>query len=145
MRALISVSDKQHVVTLAQALTALNIELVSTGNTQRLLAEHGLSVRSVSDLTGFPEMLDGRVKTLHPAIHGAILARRDLDTHLQQLTEHAIAPIDIVVVNLYPFAQTIARPDVLLQQALEQIDIGGVALVRAAAKNFPAVLPLVNP
>ncbi|NJK79571.1 MAG: bifunctional phosphoribosylaminoimidazolecarboxamide formyltransferase/IMP cyclohydrolase [Chloroflexaceae bacterium] len=145
MRALISVSDKQHVVTLAQALTALNIELVSTGNTQRLLTEHGLSVRSVSDLTGFPEMLDGRVKTLHPAIHGAILARRDLDTHLQQLTEHAIAPIDIVVVNLYPFAQTIARPDVLLQQALEQIDIGGVALVRAAAKNFPAVLPLVNP
>lgn len=145
MRALISVSEKQGIVAFANALSDLGIELVSTGNTHRLLSEAGLTVQRVSQVTGFPEILDGRVKTLHPAIHGAILAQRDLTTHHQQLVEHNIIPIDIVVVNLYPFAQTIARPDALLTDALEQIDIGGVALIRAAAKNFPSVLPLVDP
>lgn len=145
MRALISVWDKQDIVEFARALAGLGIELISTGNTQRLLTEAGLSVQPVSAVTGFPEILDGRVKTLHPAIHGGILARRDVPTHQQQLAEHDIAAIDIVVVNLYPFAQTIAQPEVTLETALEQIDIGGVALLRAAAKNFPAVLPLVDP
>jgi phosphoribosylaminoimidazolecarboxamide formyltransferase/IMP cyclohydrolase len=145
MRALISVWDKQGIVPFAQGLAELGIELISTGNTHRILSEAGLTVQSVSEATGFPEILDGRVKTLHPAIHGGILARRDLPGHQQQLLEHEIGPIDMVVVNLYPFAQTVARPDVLLTDALEHIDIGGVALLRAAAKNFPSVLPLVEP
>ncbi len=145
MRALVSVWDKRGIVTCARALLELGVELVSTGNTQRLLDEHGISSRAVSDLTGFPEILEGRVKTLHPAVHGGILARRDRESHQQQLAEHGIGAIDIVIVNLYPFAQTVARPDVTLDEALEQIDIGGVALVRAAAKNFPAVLPIVDP
>lgn len=145
MRALISVWNKEGVVEFARDLATLGVELISTGNTQRLLAEAGVPVQPVSAITGFPEILDGRVKTLHPAIHGGILARRDLPSHQQQLAEHHIAAIDIVVVNLYPFAATIAQPDVTLDAALEQIDIGGVALLRAAAKNFPAVLPLVDP
>jgi phosphoribosylaminoimidazolecarboxamide formyltransferase/IMP cyclohydrolase len=145
VRALISVWDKQHIVACARDLAALDVELISTGNTQRMLAEAGLAVRSVSEVTGFPEILGGRVKTLHPAIHGGILAQADNEAHQQQLAEHAIGQIDIVIVNLYPFAQTIARPDVALDEALEQIDIGGVALIRAAAKNFPHVLPIVDP
>lgn len=145
MRALISVWDKRGVIKLAQSLTALEIELISTGNTQRLLAEAGVPSRPVSDVTGFPEILDGRVKTLHPAIHGGILARRDMPAHQQQLAAHGLSTIDLVIVNLYPFAQTVAQPDVTLAEALEQIDIGGVALLRAAAKNFPFVLPLVDP
>lgn len=145
MRALISVWDKQGVVDFARALTELDVELISTGKTQHLLAEAGITAQPVSAVTGFPEILDGRVKTLHPAIHGGILARRELPAHQQQLVEHAIGLIDLVVVNLYPFAQTIARPDTSLAEALEQIDIGGVALLRAAAKNFPAVLVLVDP
>jgi phosphoribosylaminoimidazolecarboxamide formyltransferase/IMP cyclohydrolase len=145
VRALISVWDKEGIVTCARDLAALDVELVSTGNTQRMLAEVGLTVRSVSEVTGFPEILGGRVKTLHPAIHGGILAQPDNEAHQQQLAEHAISQIDIVIVNLYPFAQTIARPDVTLDEALEQIDIGGVALIRAAAKNFPHVLPVVDP
>ncbi len=140
-----SVWNKQDIVLCARALADMHIELVSTGNTQRLLAEVNIPVRPVSDLTGLPEILDGRVKTLHPAIHGGILARRDLESHQQQLAEHAIGLIDIVIVNLYPFAQTVARPDVTLAEALEQIDIGGVALLRAAAKNFPFVLPICDP
>jgi phosphoribosylaminoimidazolecarboxamide formyltransferase/IMP cyclohydrolase len=145
VRALISVWDKQDIVACARDLAALDVELVSTGNTHRVLSEAGLAVRSVSELTGFPEILGGRVKTLHPAIHGGILAQADNETHQQQLAEHAIGQIDLVIVNLYPFAQTIARPDVALEEALEQIDIGGVALIRAAAKNFPHVLPIVDP
>jgi phosphoribosylaminoimidazolecarboxamide formyltransferase / IMP cyclohydrolase len=149
MRALISVWDKQHVVEFARGLASLNldgpVEFVSTGNTRRLLDEAGLPVRSVSEVTGFPEILDGRVKTLHPSIHGGILARRDLPAHQQELATHQIGPFDLVVVNLYPFAQTIAQPGITLSDALEHIDIGGVALVRAAAKNFPAVLPVVDP
>lgn len=145
MRALISVWDKQHLVELARRLVALEVTLISTGNTSRVLAEAGLPVRSVSEVTGFPEILDGRVKTLHPAIHAGILARRDLPLHQQQLHAHHIETIDIVVVNLYPFAQTIAQPGTTLSDALEHIDVGGVALLRAAAKNFPAVLTLVDP
>lgn len=145
MRALISVYDKTGVVALAQALHALGVTLISTGNTQRLLTEAGLPAQAVSAVTGFPEILDGRVKTLHPAIHGGLLARRDRPAHLAQLTEHGLAPIDLLVVNLYPFQATVARPDATLEEAVEQIDIGGVALLRAAAKNFAGVLPLVDP
>lgn len=145
MRALISVWDKSGVVEFARALCELGIEIISTGNTQRLLAQSAIAARPVSDVTGFPEILGGRVKTLHPAIHGGILAQRDLPDHQQQLATHGLGTIDLVIVNLYPFAQTIARPNVMLAEALEQIDIGGVALLRAAAKNFPFVLPLVDP
>ena len=145
MRALLSVYDKSGVVEFAHALHALGIELISTGNTQRLLAEAGLPALAVSAVTGFPEILDGRVKTLHPAIHAGLLARRDLPAHMAQLSEHGLAPIDILVVNLYPFRETVARPDVSIAEAIEQIDIGGVALLRAAAKNYAHVLPLVDP
>ncbi|MFO7169925.1 MAG: bifunctional phosphoribosylaminoimidazolecarboxamide formyltransferase/IMP cyclohydrolase [Chloroflexota bacterium] len=145
MRALLSVSDKRGVETFAAGLAELGWQLFSTGNTQRHLASAGVPVRSVSELTGFPEILDGRVKTLHPAVHAGILARRDLPAHMEALAEHGIAPIDLVVVNLYPFAQTVARPDVTRDEALEQIDIGGPTLVRAAAKNHPSVLVVVDP
>jgi phosphoribosylaminoimidazolecarboxamide formyltransferase / IMP cyclohydrolase len=145
VRALISVSDKTGVAEFARDLHALGCELVSTGNTQRLLTEAGLPARPVSDLTGFPEILDGRVKTLHPGIHAGLLARRDLPGHMAELAAHDLAPIDLLVVNLYPFQQTVARPGVSLAEAIEQIDIGGVALLRAAAKNFAHVVPLVDP
>lgn len=143
--ALISVWDKQGVVDFANGLVALDCSLVSTGNTQRTLAEAGVTVSSVSEVTGFPEILDGRVKTLHPHIHGGILAKHDNESHLQQLNEHGIMPFDLVVVNLYPFVQTIAKLGVTHAEALEQIDIGGVALIRAAAKNYPSVLVIVDP
>ncbi|MDZ4719746.1 MAG: bifunctional phosphoribosylaminoimidazolecarboxamide formyltransferase/IMP cyclohydrolase [Roseiflexaceae bacterium] len=145
MRALISVSDKRDLDQFASGFQALGIEIFSTGNTARRLAELGVIVQSVSKLTGFPEILDGRVKTLHPGVHAGILARRDLPAHMQALSDHEIQPIDIVVVNLYPFHETIARPDVTLEAALEQIDIGGPAMVRASAKNHPAVLVVVDP
>lgn len=145
MRALLSVWDKEGIVEFAQGLVSLDIDLVSTGNTHRILSEAGIAVRSVSDVTEFPEILGGRVKTLHPRIHGGILAQRSLPEHRRQIADHGIEPFDLVVVNLYPFAQTIARPDVTLADALEHIDIGGVALVRAAAKNFPSVLVIVDP
>jgi phosphoribosylaminoimidazolecarboxamide formyltransferase / IMP cyclohydrolase len=145
VRALISVSDKTGVADLAGALHALGAELVSTGNTRRLLVEAGLPARAVSELTGFPEILDGRVKTLHPAVHAGLLARRDLPAHMAELAAHDLAPIDLLVVNLYPFQQTVARPEVSLADAIEQIDIGGVALLRAAAKNFAHVVALVDP
>ncbi|HWQ13314.1 MAG TPA: bifunctional phosphoribosylaminoimidazolecarboxamide formyltransferase/IMP cyclohydrolase, partial [Roseiflexaceae bacterium] len=145
MRAVLSVSDKRGIEPFAAGLTALGCELFSTGNTKARLTAAGIPARSVSELTGFPEILDGRVKTLHPAIHGGILARRDLPAHMETLAAHHIHPIDLVVVNLYPFAQTVARPDVTLEAALEQIDIGGPTLVRAAAKNHPSVLVVVDP
>jgi phosphoribosylaminoimidazolecarboxamide formyltransferase/IMP cyclohydrolase len=145
VRALISVSDKRDLDLFAGGLQALGIEIFSTGNTARQIAEYGVSVQSVSKLTGFPEILDGRVKTLHPGVHAGILARRDLPTHMQALADHHIQPIDIVVVNLYPFSQTIARPDVTIEAALEQIDVGGPAMVRASAKNYPSVLVVVDP
>ncbi len=145
MRALLSVSDKTGIVDLGRALVALDWELYSTGNTERALRDGGVPVLGIERLTGIPEMLDGRVKTLHPAVHGGILARRDRPEHLSALAQHNIGAIDMVVSNLYPFAQTVADPTVALEDALEQIDIGGPALTRAAAKNFPAVLILTDP
>ncbi|RKO66969.1 bifunctional phosphoribosylaminoimidazolecarboxamide formyltransferase/IMP cyclohydrolase [Desulfofundulus salinus] len=144
MRALISVSDKTGLVDFARNLVELGVEIVSTGGTARTLKEAGLPVTYISEVTGFPEILDGRVKTLHPAVHGGILALRTPD-HLNQLKAHHITPIDIVVVNLYPFRETIARPGVTLEEAIENIDIGGPAMVRAAAKNHRYVLVVVNP
>jgi len=144
-RALISVSDKRGIVELAQGLRKFGVELISTGGTHQALKEAGVEVKSVSDVTGFPEILDGRVKTLHPAIHAGILAAADNPLHLKQLAQHHIEPIDLVVVNLYPFEQTIAGENVTLEQAIEQIDIGGPAMVRAAAKNHRHTIVVVNP
>ncbi|OOE64403.1 MULTISPECIES: bifunctional phosphoribosylaminoimidazolecarboxamide formyltransferase/IMP cyclohydrolase [Salinivibrio] len=141
-RALLSVSDKTGVVEFAQALAQRGVELLSTGGTARLLAENGLAVTEVSDHTGFPEMMDGRVKTLHPKIHGGILGRRGQDDAVME--QHQIAPIDMVVVNLYPFAQTVANPDCTRDQAIENIDIGGPTMVRSAAKNHADVTIVVN-
>lgn len=143
--ALLSVSDKTGLVEFARGLVAQGYTLVSTGGTQRTLAEAGLPVQSVSELTGFPEILDGRVKTLHPKIHGGLLARRELEKHRRQMAEHGILPIDLVVVNLYPFAATVAKAGVTLEEAIENIDIGGPTMVRAAAKNYRHVAIVVNP
>lgn len=142
-RALISVSDKSGIDIFAQHLHELGIEIISTGNTAKLLKEKGIPVVNVSDYTGFPEMMGGRLKTLHPRIHGGILARRDLDE--KDMQNHDIQGIDLVVINLYPFQQTIAAPDCELIQAIEQIDIGGPAMIRAAAKNYMFVNVLVDP
>ncbi|NLY50588.1 MAG: bifunctional phosphoribosylaminoimidazolecarboxamide formyltransferase/IMP cyclohydrolase, partial [Firmicutes bacterium] len=144
-RALISVSNKDGIVEFARGLAELGVEIISSGGTARSLMEAGIKVRRVEEITGFPEMLDGRVKTLHPMIHAGILARRDLPEHMAQLEKMGIAPIDLVVVNLYPFAATIARPDVTLAEAIENIDIGGPTLVRSAAKNHQGVVVVVNP
>ena len=133
-QALISVSDKTGVVEFARALSALGVQLLSTGGTAKLLAEQGLPVIEVGTYTGFPEMLDGRVKTLHPKVHGGLLYLRDNPDHLQQAAENNIEPIDLVVVNLYPFEATVARPDVTLEEAIETIDIGGPSMVRSARK-----------
>lgn len=143
-RALLSVWDKRGLVDLARGLSALGYELISTGGTARALREAGLPVGEVAEVTGFPEILDGRVKTLHPAIHGGILAQRT-DSHLAELQRQGITPIDLVVVNLYPFEATIAKPDTTLEEAIEQIDIGGVALLRAAGKNHAYVAVVVDP
>lgn len=144
-RALLSVSDKTDLVDFAKALVELGIELVSTGGTHRLLSKHGIPVLAADDVTGFPEMLDGRVKTLHPYIHGGILARRELEPHMSALATHNIKPIDLVVCNLYPFAATIARSDVTLAEAIENIDIGGPSMVRSAAKNHGDVAVVTDP
>jgi len=138
-RALISVSDKTGVVELARALASLGVAILSTGGTAKLLADGGVAVTEVSAHTGFPEMLDGRVKTLHPKIHGGLLARRDLDAHMAAIAEHDIPTIDLLVVNLYPFEATVARPDCTLEDAIENIDIGGPAMVRSGAKNWRGV------
>jgi phosphoribosylaminoimidazolecarboxamide formyltransferase/IMP cyclohydrolase len=145
MRALLSVSDKTGLVPFARGLTALGWELVSTGGTARTLAAEGLPVLAVSEVTGFPEMMDGRVKTLHPRIHAGILARRHLADDRDALATHDITPVDLVVVNLYPFASVAARADVPFDDLVEEIDIGGPSLVRAAAKNFRDVLVVVDP
>ena len=145
LTALISVSDKTGVVDFARALAGLGVRLVSTGGTARLLADVGLEVTEVAEITGSPEMLDGRVKTLHPRIHGGLLARRDLPEHMAALSEHGIGTIDLLVVNLYPFAQATARPDCTLEDAIENIDIGGPAMLRAAAKNWADVAVLIDP
>lgn len=144
-RALISVSDKTGLIPFAQGLAEQDIELISTGGTARALKDAGLTVKEVAEITGFPEILDGRVKTLHPRIHSGILAVRDKEEHQRQLEEHHITPIDLVVVNLYPFAETIARPDVTFEEAIENIDIGGPSMVRAAAKNHAYVTIVVDP
>lgn len=138
-RALISLSDKTGVVEFAQALVDLGVEILSTGGTAKLLADANVPVIEVADYTGFPEMLDGRVKTLHPKIHGGILGRRDLDEHVAKMEEHGIGNIDLVCVNLYPFAATIAKPSCTLEDAIENIDIGGPTMVRSAAKNWKHV------
>jgi phosphoribosylaminoimidazolecarboxamide formyltransferase / IMP cyclohydrolase len=145
MRAIISVWDKTGVADLGRELVDLGCEIYSTGNTERALAEAGVPVQPIERLTGFPEILDGQVKTLHPAIHAGILAHRDSPDHLATLARHDIGGIDLVVGNLYPFAATVANPDVALDDALAKIDIGGPTLLRAAAKNFPSVLVLVDP
>jgi phosphoribosylaminoimidazolecarboxamide formyltransferase/IMP cyclohydrolase len=143
-RALISVHDKTGVVDLAKALSGFGVEIISTGGTARLLRDSGVAVRDVAEVTGFPEMMDGRVKTLHPRIHGGILARRDAPEHLAALERHGIAPIDLVVVALYPFEQTIASAGTTRAQALEQIDVGGPTMIRAAAKNHASVAVLTD-
>jgi phosphoribosylaminoimidazolecarboxamide formyltransferase / IMP cyclohydrolase len=145
MRAILSVSDKFGLVDLARELAARGIELVSTGGTAKALAAAGLPVVGVSDVTGFPEMMDGRVKTLHPKIHAGILARRHRPDDLQAIDQHGIVPVDVVVVNLYPFAKTAENPDTPFDDLVEEIDIGGPSLVRAAAKNFRDVLVVVDP
>ena len=144
-QALISVSDKTGVLEFARALAAMNVKLLSTGGTAKLLADHGLEVTEVADYTGFPEMLDGRVKTLHPKVHGGILARRDFPTHMQALEQHAIPVIDMVVVNLYPFQQTVAKDQCSLEDAIENIDIGGPAMLRSSAKNHKDVVVICDP
>ncbi len=144
-RALLSVSDKTGLVPFASGLAGLGVDLISTGGTARVLREAGLAVTDVAEVTGFPEMLDGRVKTLHPRIHGGLLGIRGNPEHERQMAAQGIAPIDLVAISLYPFEATIAKPDVSLADAIENIDIGGPAMLRSAAKNFPAVAVLVDP
>ncbi len=144
LRALLSVSDKTGLVDFARGLHEAGVELVASGGTARAIAAAGIPVLQVEEVTGFPEILGGRVKTLHPAIHGGILARRT-PQHLDELATHKITPIDLVVVNLYPFEETVAQPNVTLSTAVEEIDIGGVALLRAAAKNHESVTVVCSP
>ncbi|MEN3325737.1 MAG: phosphoribosylaminoimidazolecarboxamide formyltransferase / cyclohydrolase [Acidobacteriota bacterium] len=144
-RALISVSDKSGILDFARELTRFNVEIISTGGTAKSLRDAGINVRDISDITGFPEMMDGRVKTLHPRVHGGLLAIRDNADHLAALEQHGIQPIDLVVVNLYPFAETIKRDGVTREEAIEQIDIGGPAMIRSAAKNARDVAVVVSP
>lgn len=145
MRALISVSDKSGVVEFAQRLRSAGWEIIATGGTMKLLREKGVEVINISDVTGFPEICDGRVKTLHPKVHGGLLARRDNPSHLQALKENGIEFIDMVCVNLYPFRQTIAKPDVTMEDAIENIDIGGPSMLRSAAKNYRDVTVVCDP
>ncbi len=144
-RALISVSDKSGVVEFAKQLKILEFEILSTGGTFKLLSENGIAVRSVSDYTGFPEMLDGRIKTLHPKIHGGLLGKRNLPDHVDQMKAQGIEPIDLVVVNLYPFEAAISKEGCTLEDAIENIDIGGPTMIRSAAKNYPDVVVVVDP
>jgi phosphoribosylaminoimidazolecarboxamide formyltransferase/IMP cyclohydrolase len=144
-RAIISLSDKSGITDFAQSLQAFGVEILSTGGTAKVLREKGIPIREVSDYTGFPEMLDGRVKTLHPKIHGGLLGIRDNPAHAAKMKEHGILPIDMVVVNLYPFEATVAKPSCTLEEAMENIDIGGPSMLRAAAKNYPYVTVIVDP
>ena len=145
MRALFSVSDKSGVVEFARELESLGWEIIATGGTMKLLREAGLKIINISEVTGFPEICDGRVKTLHPKVHGGLLGRRDLESHRQELKENGIEYIDMVCVNLYPFKQTIARPDVSMEDAIENIDIGGPSMLRSAAKNWKDVTVVCHP
>ena len=144
-RALLSVSDKSGLVEFARGLALYGVELISTGGTRKALADAGLTVRDVANLTGFPEMLDGRVKTLHPMVHGGLLARRDDPAHMKTIAEHGIQPIDLVVVNLYPFEKTAARPGVPHEEVIENIDIGGPSMLRSSAKNYEGVAVVTDP
>ena len=144
-RALLSVFDKTGLVPFAKVLAAAGVELISTGGTAKALREAGLKVTDLSAYTGYPEMLDGRVKTLHPKIHGGLLFVRENPAHVAAAKEHAIEPIDLVVVNLYPFEQTVARPNVTLEEAIENIDIGGPSMLRSAAKNHESVTVITDP
>ena len=144
-RALISVSHKEGILEFAKGLSKLGIEILSTGGTAKLLRDGGVKVKDVSEFTGFPEMLDGRVKTLHPKVHGGLLGRRSNPEHVKQMKEHGIEPIDLVVVNLYPFEQTVAKPGCMLEEAIENIDIGGPTMLRSAAKNYTDVAVVVSP
>jgi phosphoribosylaminoimidazolecarboxamide formyltransferase/IMP cyclohydrolase len=144
-RAIISLSDKSGIVRFAKDLQAFGVEILSTGGTAKTLRESGLRIMDVSEYTGFPEMLDGRVKTLHPKIHGALLGIRDNPDHAGKMKEHGMIPIDMVVVNLYPFEATVSRPSCTLEEAIENIDIGGPSMLRAAAKNYPYVTVIVEP
>ncbi|MCK4249681.1 MAG: hypothetical protein KAX15_07870 [Candidatus Omnitrophica bacterium] len=144
-RALVSVSDKTGIEKLAKGLAKHGVEILSTGGTAKMIKEAGIAVKPVSEYTGFPEMLDGRVKTLHPKIHGALLARRDIPDHMEQVKKHNIGLIDMVVVNLYPFEKTVAKEGVLLEEAIENIDIGGPTMLRSAAKNYKSVAVICRP
>lgn len=145
MRAILSVSDKTGLTGFAHQIAGLGWEIFSTGGTKKSLAEAGVPVHGISDITGFPEILDGRVKTLHPAVHSGLLARRDKPEHMAELKKHGLSTIDMVVVNLYPFVQTVSKPDVTPEDALENIDIGGPTMIRASAKNFPGVIIVTDP
>lgn len=144
-RALISVSDKSGVVELGRTLADMKVKILSTGGTASTLRQKGIEIMDVSDYTGFPEMLDGRVKTLHPKIHGGILGQRGNSDHVKTMAKHGIEPIDMVVVNLYPFEATVAKPNCTLEEAIENIDIGGPAMIRSAAKNYRDVGVVVDP
>src|SRR3954452_6088654 len=144
-RAILSVTDKTGIVEFARNLQELGVELVSTGGTAKLLRESGIQVKDISELTGFPEMLDGRVKTLHPKVHGGILYRRSDPVHVATVAEHHIPAIDMVVVNLYAFEKTAAKPDVHFEELIENIDIGGPSMIRSAAKNFQDVAIIISP
>ena len=144
-RAILSVTDKTGLVDFARKLSTLGVELISTGGTAKLLRDSGIAVKDISDLTGFPEMLDGRVKTLHPKVHGGILHRREDPNHVAAIAEHGIAPIDMVVVNLYAFEKTAAKPGVAFDELIENIDIGGPSMIRSAAKNFHDVAIVTSP
>jgi phosphoribosylaminoimidazolecarboxamide formyltransferase/IMP cyclohydrolase len=144
-RALISVSDKTGIIDFAQELKSFGVEIISTGGTAKALRDAGIDVLDVADITGFPEMMDGRVKTLHPKIHGGLLALRENPEHLAAMEKHGIEPIDMVVINLYPFEQTVAREDIKLEEAIEQIDIGGPSMIRSAAKNYRDVAVVTSP
>ncbi|MEM2839309.1 MAG: bifunctional phosphoribosylaminoimidazolecarboxamide formyltransferase/IMP cyclohydrolase [Thermoplasmata archaeon] len=144
-RALISVSDKTGLAEFSKELSALGVEILSTGGTAKMLRDQGINVKNVSEVTGFPEILDGRVKTLHPMIHGGLLARRDIPEHMEAIRNLKITPIDMVVVNLYPFEKTIMKPDVPMEEVIENIDIGGPSMLRSAAKNHASVAVVVDP
>lgn len=144
-RVLISLSDKTGAVDFAKGLSDFGVQFLSTGGTATILRESGLNVMDVSEYTGFPEMLDGRVKTLHPKVHGGLLGLRGNPAHVETMKKHGIEPIDMVVVNLYPFKQTIAKPDCTFEDAIENIDIGGPTMLRSAAKNFQSVTVIVDP
>jgi phosphoribosylaminoimidazolecarboxamide formyltransferase/IMP cyclohydrolase len=144
-KALISVSNKEGVLEFAKALTSMGVEILSTGGTAKVLRDAGISVKEVSEYTGFPEMLDGRLKTLHPKIHGGLLSRRNNPKDMEEIQMQGIDTIDMVVVNLYPFKETISRPGVTFAEAIENIDIGGPTMLRSASKNFQDVAVIVNP